>query len=209
MESPSASSGTISLEGVHGRCAKCALQHSGFCGRFSAALRLLRTRPWSALPKAASSTSVKIGAQAHDVPLTANSKEPLGPDLNLEVVFGPSLDFLFGTIRPALGATVNFAGYTSKAYLDARWQVECCWGAFFALGIGAAIHNGEEDSLANWKSLTGPALQAALAKAEAHKQLGSPVLFHPTFEWGYRLNEQQQPVDFLRAHLQRQHRREK
>ena len=132
---------------------------------------------------------LKIGALAHDVPLTANSKEPLGPDLNLEVVFGPSLDFLFGTIRPALGATVNFAGYTSKAYLDARWQVECCWGAFFALGIGAAIHNGEEDSLANWKSLTGPALQAALAKAENHKQLGSMVLVHPTFEWGYRLNE--------------------
>ncbi len=132
---------------------------------------------------------LKIGALAHDVPLTANSKEPLGPDLNLEVVFGPSLDFLFGTIRPALGATVNFAGYTSKAYLDVRWQVECCWGAFFALGIGAAIHNGEEDSLANWKSLTGPALQAALATAENHKQLGSMVLFHPTFEWGYRLNE--------------------
>jgi len=165
----------------------------------AAALGLL----WALLgaPAAAQDTSVaptprggliyelKIGALAHDVPLTANSKEPLGPDLNLEVVFGPSLDFLFGTIRPALGATVNFAGYTSKAYLDVRWQVECCWGAFFALGIGAAIHNGEEDSLANWKSLTGPALQAALATAENHKQLGSLVLFHPTFEWGYRLNE--------------------
>jgi lipid A 3-O-deacylase len=165
----------------------------------AAALGLL----WALLgaPAAAQDTSVaptsrggliyelKIGALAHDVPLTANSKEPLGPDLNLEVVFGPSLDFLFCTIRPALGATVNFAGYTSKAYLDVRWQVECCWGAFFALGIGAAIHNGEEDSLANWKSLTGPALQAALATAENHKQLGSLVLFHPTFEWGYRLNE--------------------
>jgi hypothetical protein len=43
--------------------------------------------------------------------------------------------------------------------------------------------------LANWKSLTGPALQAALATAENHKQLGSMVLFHPTFEWGYRLSE--------------------
>ena len=115
---------------------------------------------------------------------------------------------LFGTIRPALGATVNFAGYTSKAYLDARWQVECCWGAFFALGIGAAIHNGEENSLASWKSLTGPALQAALAKAENHKQLGSLVLFHPTFECGLSAEREQQPVDFLRAHLQRQHRRE-
>src|SRR5436190_14385327 len=150
----------------------------------AAALGLL----WALLgaPAAAQDTSVaptprggliyelKIGALAHDVPLTANSKEPLGPDLNLEVVFGPSLDFLFGTIRPALGATINFAGFTSKAYLDARWQVECCWGAFFALGIGAAIHNGELDSLAT---------------ARDHKQLGYRVLFHPTAEWGYRLTE--------------------
>ena len=129
---------------------------------------------------------LKIGALAHDVPLTANSKEPLGPDLNLEVVFGPSLDFLFGTIRPALGATVNFAGYTSKAYLDARWQVECCWGAFFALGIGAAIHNGEENSGELEVARAGAAGTIA---TENHKQLGGLVLFHPNFEWGYRLNE--------------------
>jgi lipid A 3-O-deacylase len=142
---------------------------------------------------------VKIGAVAHDVPLTGNSKEPLGPDLNLEVVFGPSVDVLFGTVRPALGVTVNFAGYTSKAYLDARWQVECCWGSFFALGIGASIHNGEVDSLTNWKSLTGLALLRAVATSEIHKQLGTRVLFHPNVEWGYRLSG---------AHLQRQHCRE-
>jgi lipid A 3-O-deacylase len=132
---------------------------------------------------------LKIGAQLHDFPLAGSNKEPLGVDLNLEAVFGPSLAILFGTVRPALGATINFAGYTSKAYLDARWQVECCWGGFFALGIGAAIHNGELDSLRNWMSLTPAALQSALATSENHKQLGSQVLFHPTVEWGYRLNE--------------------
>jgi hypothetical protein len=132
---------------------------------------------------------VKIGALAHDVPLTGHSKEPSGVDLNLEVTLGPSIALLYGTIRPALGATINFAGYTSKAYLDARWQVECCWGSFFALGIGAAIHNGEVDSLANVMSLTGVALQNAIATSENHKQLGSRVLFHPSAEWGYRLNE--------------------
>src|SRR3979490_2402362 len=62
---------------------------------------------------------IKIGALLHDAPLTGNSKEPNDVDLNVEVMFGPSLAILFGTIRPALGATVNFAGYTSKAYLDA------------------------------------------------------------------------------------------
>ena len=106
--------------------------------------------------------------------MTGHSKEPSGVDLNIEVMFGPSVAFLYGTIRPALGATINFAGYTSKAYLDARWQVECCWGAFFALGIGAAIHDGELDSIATERH---------------HKQLGRRVLFHPNFEWGYRLNE--------------------
>jgi hypothetical protein len=117
---------------------------------------------------------VKIGALLHDAPLTGNNKEPYNADLNVEVMFGPSLGFLYGTVRPALGATVNFAGYTSKAYLDARWQLECCWGAFFALGIGAAIHNGDENSLATERD---------------HKQLGYRVLFHPNAEWGYRLNE--------------------
>jgi hypothetical protein len=117
---------------------------------------------------------MKIGALQHDVPITGNRKEPFTTDLNLEVMFGPSLPILFGTVRPALGATFNFAGFTSKAYLDARWQVECCWGAFFALGIGAAIHDGDLDSLAT---------------AQNHKQLGYRVLFHPNWEWGVRLTE--------------------
>jgi len=125
-------------------------------------------------PQAGLIYEVKIGGLQHDPSITANRKEPFTTDLNLEVMFGSSLPILFGTVRPALGATINFAGFTSKAYLDARWQVECCWGAFFALGIGAAVHNGELDSLAT---------------AQDHKQLGYRVLFHPTAEWGYRLTE--------------------
>ena len=179
MEAPVLPFGIISLEGVHGRCAKQVLQHSDFCGRFSAARAAAQDTSVEPTTRGGLIYELKIGALAHDVPLTANSKEPLGPDLNLEVVFGPSLDFLFGTIRPALGATVNFAGYTSKAYLDVRWQVECCWGAFFALGIGAAIHNGEENSLANWKSLTGPALQAALQRPRTTSSWAASCCFTP------------------------------
>jgi lipid A 3-O-deacylase len=128
-----------------------------------------------AAPRAGLIYEVKIGGLLHDAPaITGNSKEPLSGDLNVEVIFGPSLPILFGIVRPAVGTTINFAGYTNKAYLDARWTVECCWGAFFALGIGAAIHDGDLDSLAT---------------AQNHKQLGSRVLFHPTIEWGYRFNE--------------------
>jgi hypothetical protein len=131
--------------------------------------------PGEDAPKAGLIYEMKIGALMHDAPpITGHSKEPLSADLNVEVVFGPSLPIFFGTVRPAMGATVNFMGYTSKAYLDGRWTLECCWGAFFALGIGAAIHDGDENSLAT---------------AQDHKQLGYRVLFHPTIEWGYRLNE--------------------
>jgi hypothetical protein len=119
---------------------------------------------------------VKIGAQLHDVPYMWSGfhKEPYNVDLNLEVMFGLSLAIMGGTLRPALGATINFAGYTSKAYLDARWQLECCWGAFFALGLGVAIHNG---SVENY--IVDP----------DNKQLGRRVLFHPNVEWGYRLSD--------------------
>src|SRR5262245_22546088 len=67
---------------------------------------------------------VKIGAQVHDVPYlwSGFNKEPYSVDLNLEVMFSPSVRLVGGDIRPALGATINFEGYTSKAYLDARWQ---------------------------------------------------------------------------------------
>jgi hypothetical protein len=119
---------------------------------------------------------VKIGAQVHDVPnlWSGFNKEPYSVDLNVEVMFGPSVNVWIGTLRPALGATINFEGFTSKAYLDARWQVECCWGAFFALGLGIAIHNGQVDSLV-WDP--------------DNKQLGRRVLFHPNVEWGYRLDD--------------------
>jgi hypothetical protein len=116
---------------------------------------------------------VKIGAQVHDVPYmwSGFNKEPYSIDLNLEVRFGPSLALFGGALRPALGATINFQGYTSKAYIDARWQREFDNNTFFALGLGIAIHDGNDES---W--VIDP----------DHKLLGRRVLFHPNFEWGYR-----------------------
>ena len=57
-------------------------------------------------------------------------------DLNLEAIFSPSLNFLGGRIRPALGATVNFNGDTSKVYLDARWQRDFAERWFAGIGLG-------------------------------------------------------------------------
>jgi len=117
---------------------------------------------------------VKVGALVHDVPYmwSGFNKEPYGIDLNAEVVLGPSLALWGGTLRPAIGATINLDGYTSKVYLDARWQRECTAHMFLALGVGVAVHDGE-----------------TFTADPDFKQLGRQVLFHPSAEIGYRLDE--------------------
>jgi hypothetical protein len=75
-------------------------------------------------------------------------------------------------LRPAIGASVNTAGDTSFAYIDARWQYDFDRGLFFATGIGAAVHDGD--------------LQLEDADRKA---LGSRVLFHIPVELGYRIDD--------------------
>jgi lipid A 3-O-deacylase len=116
---------------------------------------------------------VKIGVQAHDVPgLWSGFRLEHGVDINGEILFSPALPFLLGgSIRPALGGTVNTSGDTSRAYLDARWQIEAPFGLFFGLGLGGAIHDG---------NLT--------PSDPDRKALGSRVLFHIPLEIGYRFD---------------------
>lgn len=116
---------------------------------------------------------VKIGVLAHDVPyLWSNFRaEPASADINIEVLFTPAVSFLGGSIRPAIGGTINTVGATSHAYIDARWQYETASRIFFGLGIGAAVHNGHTQ-LDDWD----------------RKALGSRLLFHFPIEVGYRLD---------------------
>jgi hypothetical protein len=112
------------------------------------------------------------GVLAHDVPdLWAGFNLEGGIDINAELLVGRGLPVLGGTIRPALGASVNTEGYTSRAYLDARWEVEWQSGIFLGLGLGAAVHDGELD-----------------ASEPDRKALGSRVLFHIPIELGLRLD---------------------
>jgi lipid A 3-O-deacylase len=121
---------------------------------------------------------LKVGAQVHDVPYLWSGFhiEKYAVDLNLEVIFSPSVAFLGGAFRPALGATINFNGDTSKAYLDARCQRDFAGGMFLALGLGVAVHNGS-------------ALFDTYIPDPNAKELGRRVLFHPNVEIGYRLDE--------------------
>ena len=118
-------------------------------------------------------SEIKVGALYHDVPglWSGFSVERPGMDANLEVLFNPWGYAFGGAVRPALGATLNFQHNTSKAYADVRWELGSAAGLFGALGIGAAFHNGQLGD-------TDP----------ARKALGSPVLFHPSAELGYRFD---------------------
>lgn len=116
---------------------------------------------------------LRLGVLAHDVPdlWSGFQLEPSSVDINVEAVFAPSLPFLGGAIRPAIGASINTRGATSHVYIDARWEIEGPAGLFFGLGLGAALHNGE----------TGTARLD-------RKALGSELLFHIPAEIGIRLD---------------------
>ena len=57
-------------------------------------------------------------------------------------MFGSGLPILGGSLRPAIGGSVNTQGYTSKAYADLRWEVDLPSRLFLGLGLGAALHDG-------------------------------------------------------------------
>ena len=120
-----------------------------------------------------SSFELKGGVLAHDVPdLWSGFQLEKGVDLNIEALFGSGLPFLGGRLRPALGASINTEGHTSKAYLDARWEIDLPSRIVFGLGRGAAVHDGKLDPT-----------------DIDRKALGSRVLFHVPVEIGYRLDE--------------------
>jgi lipid A 3-O-deacylase len=116
---------------------------------------------------------LKAGALAHDVGglWSGFQLERDAADLSLEAILSPSTPFLGGTMRLAVGATLNPRGDTRNAYLDARWEIEAPSGIFFAVGLGAAVHDGHLDP-----------------DAVDRKALGSRVLFHVPLELGYRFD---------------------
>ena len=89
--------------------------------------------------------------------------------INLEAIFSPHIQVLGGTIRPALGGSINTVGDTSKLYAGMRWQYEHSSGLFAGIGLGGAIHDGK----------------LHLHQSD-RKALGSRVLFHIPVELGYR-----------------------
>ncbi len=117
---------------------------------------------------------VKFGVLAHDVgDLWSGFNREDGVDLNIEAILGPSYTIFGGTLRPAIGGSINTAGDTSKGYLDALWQYDFSTQFFLVIGIGAAVHSGKNNFTTSER-----------------KALGSRVLFHIPLELGYYVTPQ-------------------
>lgn len=114
----------------------------------------------------------KIGVLHHDTDgLWSGKRRESGLDLNMEAVFTPSTRFFFGTIRPALGGSLNSQGGTNKVYFDANWELDIVEKLKIATGLGVAFHNGQRDLV-----------------AKDRKAFGSEVLFHIPVEMIYCLD---------------------
>ena len=118
---------------------------------------------------------LKGGILAHDVPnlWSGFRTENDAVAINVEALLTPSLPFLGGTLRPAIGASIATEGGTSNVYLDARWEFETASRIFFSIGLGGTVHNGETK---------------LLAANQTAKALGSHLLFHIPVEIGYRFD---------------------
>jgi len=115
---------------------------------------------------------VRAGVLDHDTDgLWSGFNRESGVDANLEFIFTPHLEVLGGTVRPALGGSINSEGDTSKGYLAARWEIEPTDSLFFALGLGGAVHSGELELVDNDR-----------------KVLGSRVFLYFPIELGYRFD---------------------
>lgn len=116
---------------------------------------------------------LKVGVLYHDPGYlwSTFSAEPASADISIEAILAPSRIFMGGTLRPAIGASINTQGATSSGYIDARWQYDWTNGMFFGTGIGIALHDGHLDD-----------------GREDRKQLGARVLFHIPIEVGYRFD---------------------
>jgi len=138
--------------------------------RLAWGLVLMLGLPGAALAQNSIVYEVRGGVLAHDVNLWAARGVEDGTTFNGELVFSPSLDFLGGKIRPAVGASITTDDGTSYGYIDAKWE----WSGpvfFFGLGLGGAVHDGSKNGSPN------------------EKALGSRVLFHVPAEVGWQFTE--------------------
>jgi lipid A 3-O-deacylase len=122
----------------------------------------------------------KIGLLAHDVPIGVDHRES-GIDINGELLFtSPGLLAAIFAPRPHIGVNVNSAGGNSYAYAGLTWLAPLGARFFTDLGLGGAVHDGPN-----------------VSHTHDHKGLGTRLLFHESFEIGYRVTARTSVAAFI------------
>ena len=139
---------------------------------------------------------VKLGVLAHDV--KSNDGKEGGADINGEILFASPVraavasavpPYLRWLVRPRLefGFEANTSGYTSQGYFGLTWT----WlvardllrpgdGVDVGIGFGPSFNNG-----------------LIRSHRPDHESLGSHVLFHVSFELGYRITPRYEVAAFF------------
>ncbi|MDA0229570.1 MAG: acyloxyacyl hydrolase [Proteobacteria bacterium] len=119
-------------------------------------------------------SAIVIGGGGHDVGVFGNRKES-GKDVNMELRFTPFGGWLWDFIlspEPHIGGHYNTDGNTNQLYVGGTWMFDLGWGLFAGGSLGFALHDGETDT-----------------DLLDRKELGLPVLFRESLEFGYRFDE--------------------
>ncbi len=119
-------------------------------------------------------SAIVLGAGGHDVGVFGRRKES-GKDLNFELRFTPFGGWLWDFLQspePHIGAHLNTDGNTNQLFFGGTWMFDLGWGVFAGGSLSLALHDGETDT-----------------DLLDRKELGLPVLFRESAEFGYRLDE--------------------
>jgi hypothetical protein len=118
--------------------------------------------------------AVVIGGGGHDVGVFGNRKVS-GKNVNMELRFTPFGGWLWDFLQspePHIGGHYNTDGNTNQVYIGGTWMFDLGWGLFAGGSLGFSLHDGETDT-----------------ELLDRKELGLPVLFRESAEFGFRVDE--------------------
>ena len=119
-------------------------------------------------------STVVIGGGGHDVGAFGRKKES-GKNVNIELRFIPFGGWLWELIQspePHIGGHYNTGENTNQLYVGGTWIFDLGWGLFAGGSLGFALHDGETET-----------------DVLDRKELGLPVLFRESVEFGYWVDE--------------------
>ena len=93
----------------------------------------------------------------------------------MEINFTPFGGWLWDFLQspePHIGGHYNTDGNTNQLYMGGTWMFDLGWGFFGGGSLSLALHDGETDT-----------------EELDRKELGLPILFRESLEFGYRVDD--------------------